>query len=83
MLKQAHSYSEPFVLKWSGWVNDALKNLDKTTGTWINLPCAGGYYNQDMQIMEIWEAVSHAYFSVLSDKNFKEALKRKYGNGTA
>jgi len=51
-------------LRWRPYVNDVLNclHIDYTDNNirgshWVHLPSAGGYYDQDESIMELWEII--------------------------
>lgn len=75
--------------KWATIVSEALSAIrverinwgvtSKNKYTWAYLPGSGGYYDQDVFIMSIWECVKANFINLESDKDFQEYLKRKYG----
>jgi len=67
-------------LKWIGFVRDVFACLDLDTKVWMNLPSAGGYYDQDDWLMRVWETVRYEIFTAMNDIEFIETVKRiKHG----
>jgi hypothetical protein len=53
--------------KWVEIVIDAMSCYNKESGHWIHLPNAGGLYDQDRYIMDIWDEVKYRYISNMKD----------------
>jgi hypothetical protein len=71
--------------KWIGFVNDVFcclnikYNEGNVIANWQHLPSEGGYYNQDPEIMNIWEMIRNEIINSLMDSEFINSLRVKHG----
>lgn len=45
--------------------------------TWNHLPCAGGFYDQDEDILRVWECIRHCFIDTTKNENIQKALDDK------
>ena len=67
--------------KWTSFVKEALSCLDTKNCTWIHLPGAGGFYDQDEFIMTIWECIRYSYISLMGDQKERDQIMKRWQNG--
>lgn len=79
MLRQRQD-TDKYYRKWIGIVCDAMSCLDKEGARWVQLPCDGGYYDQDEWIFKIWEQIRVSYVNALNDEKIQKELA-KIGKG--
>ena len=72
--------------RWVGFVCDALNCIKVETDEngniktyWLFLPNSGGYYDQDSFFITVWEKIRQKYHEVMSDTEFVQSLRGKYG----
>ena len=63
---------------WISYVREAMSCIDDT-GNFLHLPEAGGYYNQDEFIMQVWQCVRAEYLNAKIDSDFMKSIRAKYG----
>lgn len=70
---------------WEQWIviiREALSCLDLKTHNWIHLPEKGGYYDQDENIMSIWNIIRNEVCNAMKDTEFQKSLEVKYGKSS-
>ena len=60
---------------WIEFVREAFSCLDRKNKCWISLPGAGGYYDQDLFFLKIWETVKFYYYQAIEDKDFMQQVE--------
>jgi hypothetical protein len=53
--------------------------LDRKNGQWLYLPNDGGLYDQDEELMLIWNIIRNEYFRVINDPVMQAELEKLNG----
>lgn len=69
--------------KWIVIVKEALSCLDKKTYTWNHLPCKGGFYDQDVFLMAIWNVIADEFYLAMKDPEMMKFFEVKNAESTA